>query len=112
MNIQVVVSAVKGFAASEGGKAVVKVVKTVGDKAMKGIAAGAGFGALVAGTKIGYKAAVKGVPAVLNPVIQVLDKMTTGEPDFTVTFHKVEEPKKEAEAKAEDIQKPEEPAQQ
>lgn len=103
MNVTVVVDAVKGFAVSEGGKAVVKVVKSVGNKLLAGVAAGAGAGALVAGTQIGYKIARKGLPAVLKPVEQILDKMTAGEPEFTVTFHKVEEPKK-AEETTEEVQ--------
>ena len=86
MNISPIVSAVKGFAASEGGKAVVKIVKNVGMKTLQGVGVGASAGMLVVGTKFGYKAATKGVPAVCKPIVEVLDKMTAGEPAFTVTF--------------------------
>lgn len=108
--ISPVLSAVSGFAASEGGKAVCKVAKNVAMKALQGFGAGASLGMLVIGSKFGYKAATKGVPAVCKPVVEILDKMTSGEDSFTVTFKKIEEkPKQEEEQKAEaSEQKPEE----
>lgn len=95
MNINSVVNFAKSVAASEGGKTVAKVAKTIGNKAMVGFGYGASAGALILGTKVGYKAATKGVPAICKPVTDILDKVVAGEPDFTVTFHKVESPKKQ-----------------
>lgn len=107
MNISPVVNAVKGFAASEGGKAVATAAKKIGSKALKGFTCGASAGMLVVGTRFGYKAATKGLPTVLKPVEEILAQMTAGAPDFTVTFHRVEAPKTE-EQKNDSEQKPEE----
>lgn len=109
INFNSIVSAGKAAVASEGGKAVVKVIKTVGNKALVGFGYGASAGALVLGTKVGYKAATKGVPAVCRPFVDILDKMVAGEDDFTVTFKKCEAPKKGDETKEEnDSEKSEE----
>ena len=104
MNVSSVVSAVKGVAASEGGKAVAKVAKTVGNKLLSGIAIGAGTGAFIAGIQTGYKIAVKGVPAVIKPVEEILGKMAVGEPSFTVTFNEVKAPEKAVEENTEEVQ--------
>ncbi len=102
INFNSVVNVVKGFAASEGGKAVINAGKSIGNKALKGFSYGAGVGALWVGTKFGYKAATKGLPAVCRPVEEILGHMTAGDPDFTVTFRKCEAPKKDEETKEND----------
>lgn len=107
MNISPVINAVKGFAASEGGKVIGTAAKKIGKKAVEGFAFGASWGMLIVGSKFGYKAATKGVPTVCKPIVDILDKMTAGEDNFTVTFHKVETPKTE-EQKNDSEQKSEE----
>ena len=104
MNISPVVSAVKGFAASEGCKALAVSAKKIGSKALKGFTFGASAGAVVVGIEFGYRTAVRGLPAVMKPIEEVLSKLTAGEPDFTITFHKVEDPNTE-EQKADDSEK-------
>lgn len=111
------VAVVKNVAASESAKAVGAVVKTVAYKALGGIGIGAGIGATIAGIKIGYKLGKKGVEGAGGPIVEALDKMATGEPQFTVTF-RAEETKKETETATEEannsdnVQKPEEPVQE
>lgn len=102
MNIGVIVVKAKLIAASEGGKAVITAGKSIGDKLLKGVTYGAGIGAFVAGTKFGYKASSKGLPAVMKPVIDILENFTAGTPQFTVTFTDVREKEKTVEEPTEE----------